>query len=212
MKHIFTKLFTLVAAFLLIFLLSCLNNETPIVPTQDEEYRNEIYLKYVDPINRGLAIYSWETPSEISADVLIVFCSNNNLLQLSGPYGDYEGLIFLVPATEVEAAISQYFDGLSPEHLRTSQFYEYDEIPGHDSTNKYYMPMGYSSGCDSTVLHVEEDGDILRIVGQSYAWYDYDTPMETFLLTVRLEQDGFKYLSCEVFPQLYYNAYDKTYS
>ena len=210
MKHIFTNLFTLVAAFLLIFLLSRLNNETPIVPTQDEQYRNEICQKYVSFAD-AIIFYSWKTPNEIPADILMWFCSRNNVLQLSGPYGDYEGLIFLVPATEVEAAMSQYFDGLSPEHLRTSEYYEYEYLNDRDYLNRYYMPMG-SGCCDSTVLHVEEDGDILRIVGQGYALNDSVTPLETFLLTVRLEQDGFKYLSCEVFPQLYYNAYDKTYS
>ncbi|MPM39721.1 hypothetical protein SDC9_86355 [bioreactor metagenome] len=191
--------------FPLIMLPSCVNNSSPdgsaaVQTQQDEEYLNEIYQKYVSMLNAnsGITDYPWATPSDIAADQLVDFCSFNNLLKLKGPNGEYEGQIFFVPAEEVEAALLKYFDGISPEYLRTSRYYEFDEIPGRDYKNKYLMPQGGGGGL-TKALKVEEDGDILRIVVGVYVGDDTENPVDTFLLSVRVEEDGFKYLSYETY-------------
>jgi len=183
---------------------SCANNSpsdgsAAVQTQQDEEYLNEIYQKYVWPLNAnsGIAAGPWATPSDIASDLLVDFCSFNDLLNTSGEKGTKQ--IFFVPAEEVEAALLKYFDGISPEYLRTSQFYEFDEIPGWDSTNNYYMPQGGGGGL-TKALKVEEDGDILCIVVGYYYGDDTENPVDTFLLSVRVEEDGFKYLSYETYP------------
>ncbi|HWQ51833.1 MAG TPA: hypothetical protein VN369_08550 [Terriglobales bacterium] len=212
MKNVRIPALVLAIAFSIIMLPSCANNSPPgngvtlqteqdVTPQtqQDEEYLNVIYQKYVSMLNPngGIAGGPWAAPSDIDPNSLVDFCSFNDLLNTSGESGAKQ--IFFVPAEEVEAALLQYFDGISPEYLRTSRYYEFDEIPGWDYTNQYYMPQGGGGGL-TKALKVEEDGDILRIVVGYYYGDDTVNPIDTFLLSVRLEENGFKYLSYETYP------------
>jgi hypothetical protein len=125
------------------------------------------------------------------------FCQFNDLLGLK-VNGEYEVDGLHAPAEKVEAAVLQYFDGISPEYLRTSQWYEWDKISGQDFTNEYIMMAGGGGG-STKVLDAEQDNDLLRIVVGFYLGDDLDHPVNTFLLTVRLEENGFKYLSYELY-------------
>ena len=163
---------------------------------QDEEYLHEIYQKYVSLLNPNSGITSsiWETPQDISADDLVDFCAFNDLLYQKNANDEYESGNIYARAELVEVALLQYFNDISPEYLRTSRWYEYNEIPGRDNKNKYIMMMGGGGGLIK-VLSAEKDGDILNIVVGLYVGDDTDNVEKAFMLSLKLEESGFKYLS-----------------
>jgi len=152
---------------------------------QDELTLDEVNRNYVRllPITREISHSEWASPINIPASDLVYFCDDNNLLGFG-----HDDLPHECPAEAVEAAVQKYFD-VPAEYLRTAR--EFDE-----KTMTYTMLPGGGGGW-TRAMSYEREGDLLRIVVWS-GWGggpEDGYPTQLFLLTVRIEADGFKYLS-----------------
>ncbi len=170
---------------------------------QDTAFLDTLTVTYVRPLmpSSSILISSWETAEEIAADELVKFCAFNNLLNKpvtpsdttiynGAEYVDHEGA-----ASEVENAIQKYFH-VSKDYLRTSKLYNfYDEDTNVQYKDAYMLPDGFGGGGSVKAMAAEQSESQLLITVGIFGPDDLKNPAMMGFLTVRLEKDGFKYVS-----------------
>lgn len=170
---------------------------------QDTAFLDTLTVTYVRPLmpSGAILLSSWETAEEIAADELVEFCAFNNLLNKPVTPSDatiYNGAVYVDhegAADEVENAIQKYFD-VSKDYLRTSKLYNfYDQETNVQYKDAYMLPDGFGGGSSIKAMAAEQSESQLLITVGIFSPDDLKKPAMTGVLTVRLEKEGFKYVS-----------------
>lgn len=165
-------------------------------PKVDTKNTDNLYETYVQPLNPtgGILIKEWASPADISSSDLIQFCAFNNLLgketnppnTLISDGGQYIDTFAL--ASDVENSIQHYFD-ISSDYLKSAKEYEYEGNRG-----MYLLGCGFGGSGSAKVLQATQKEDLLQLEIGIFS-PDNDNPSITGILSIKLEEDSFNYLS-----------------
>jgi hypothetical protein len=146
------------------------------------------------PYDSSISHTEWASPLDIASDALVMFVAFNNLLELPMEYGEY--VEHFGPADRVEAAIQRFFD-VPVEHIRTSRWFEYEDVEfGVSYQDAYIMLSPGGGGAWTRAIDFTQSGDMLWITVAAGGGNDEEeNPRALYLLTVRLDEVGFRYLS-----------------
>ena len=137
--------------------------------------------------HRGILKEGWESPEEVDPEYLVYYYHSYQF-NLTGQGMNDDELYLEYPAAELEAAVQQYFD-VSAEHLRTAKRYDAER-----QVYVYAVGAGYYSGYEA--VGASRSGDLLAV---EFVRRDSrsDQISQQGTVTLRLEGDGCRYLSCQ---------------
>lgn len=157
------------------------NSETdmPQIDLTDYETLTETYLN--QPFFAGVTADVWTDAFNIDSEALVNFYAIHWMKETKS-----DGADFRFPTKDVDKYLKQYFDISDLDVIRYSVWY--------DEKKDVYWSEGLGDGGSARVVKAELDDDILKLTYNVYSPAYDTTVVWDGVLTIRLEENGFKYV------------------